>query len=58
MDAYTEVGGRATQEAKAEGIGRVESGSAKPAPLKGVLKRTLGVQRPRAMQDEYRTYSA
>jgi hypothetical protein len=23
------------------------SGSAKPAPLKGVLKRTLGVQRPR-----------
>ncbi len=40
-DAYTEVGGRATQEAKAEGIGRVESGSAKPA---------LGVRRPRKCQ--------
>jgi len=27
MDAYMEVGGRATQDAKAEVIGRVESGT-------------------------------
>ena len=27
MDAYTEVGGRATQEDRAEVIGRVESGT-------------------------------
>ncbi len=27
MDAYTEVGGRAMQDAKAEVIGRVESGT-------------------------------